>query len=284
MRKRKFIIGVGAVAVLAGAISLGTIYLQGDNVKAMEQTKSKTTNIIEPIAKEEIHSLMLNSIDNFEKADGSFIYRSESAGYEYKVNYSVNTKKNNYKSLVKMESANDSREVSFDGNTSLTVVDNKSKVFKKFTVEKPQDESAKYANEKSQNRYKKNKKGEKVYERRLDPTYMDMASLSLFPEDFALGFLEDDNNWNITSEDERLNGLDVIAIEGMLNPYYQMKHHTKNFKLWIEKNTGIVLQMEEYDEIGNATEYLKTNSIKINDLKNNVPDIKIPDNYMGRKF
>lgn len=72
----------------------------------------------------------------------------------------------------------------------------------------------------------------------------------------ALGFLEDYNKWKIELE-EQLDGRDAVVIAGELNDYYQNKHRGKAFKLWIDKKTGILLQMEEYNDQNQATEYIK---------------------------
>lgn len=283
MKYKKLFCGVGLSIIITGVISGTVIINKQDNLALAMETHPSVSKIKTEssliITKEDIHLKMLNSIDNFDKAVGKFIYHSSSAGYEYEVSYNVKTKKNDYKSNVKIVSNTDSREVAYDGNNSVTIADNNSKSFRKYKVGKSKDESQTYSNKKAKDRYKLDQNGEKVYERRLDPTYMDMASLSLFPEDFALGFLEDYNKWDIVSDKENINGYDVVIIEGELNPYYQMKHNVKSFKLWVEKNTGIVLQMEEYNQNGEATEFLKTKSIKINDTNQPVPDIIIPKDY-----
>jgi hypothetical protein len=266
LQKKLILTGALATALVFGGATYYT--LNSGNVFA--QATLQEENVTQDNSfKEDIQTKMLNSIDYFDRVAGNFVYHSDSAGYEYQVNYDIQTKKNNYASYVKMVSDNDNREVSYDGKNDLKNLINQYKLAREINVEQSKDESAYYKNDKPKNRFGRAQDGKKLYNYRQDPAHMDMAALSLFPQDFALGFLEGDN-WNITSANETLANRNVVVISGNLNDYYQEKHHAKTFKLWVDKDTGILVQMEEYNEDGKAVEYLRTESLTVQNRKGEI--------------
>lgn len=236
------------------------------------------------MTKENIHYKMLNSIDYFNTISGNFDYTSESAGYKYHVEYNVDMV--NPKSQVKV-TGNDglSKESIFNGDGSLISLNNKERSYS--ISETPNHDEVKKIRSESLlegespiNRYSINDDGEKIYDYRIDPAFMDMAQNSLFPQEIALGYLEEYSKWDIKNT-EKINGLDAIFLGGELNEYYQAKHKVKTFKLWVHAETGILLKMEEYNEKGQATESLVTNSIKINvPIKTTNFNIATPKNYI----
>lgn len=128
-------------------------------------------------------------------------------------------------------------------------------------------------------RYEKTLNGEPVYVHRSDSTGMRYASLSLFPQEIALGLLGNYNKWSVVSE-EMLHGLPVQVIEGDLNEYYQAKHQAKTFKLWVHKDTGILIKLEESNENKEVVAYLNTKSITFDEnLDTTKFQIKAPQMY-----
>ncbi|GAE48197.1 hypothetical protein JCM21738_5282 [Mesobacillus boroniphilus JCM 21738] len=105
--------------------------------------------------------------------------------------------------------------------------------------------------------------GETSFIRKADPAHMGVAATSLLPQDFAGGFMEDPANWNIVGNEE-VAGVQTVVIEGTLDEYYSSKYNGGNFKLNVDPNTGILLQMEVRDKAGELKRSLKTSSIKIN--------------------
>lgn len=261
MKKTNIVVGIAASLALIGGSSIAFAQV---NQHTQAQSNQVVQSQQQQMTKDQIHYEMLNSIDNFNSARGEFIYHSDSAGYEYTVNYQVQLG-NNPKSKVKFTSNQVSQETTYDGNGTFLRLDNKQKKFEKFST--PQQNGIQKNSLKDQpakSRYSKNDKGEKVFLRRTDPALMGIAATSVFPQDIALGFLEDYNKWNIVSE-ENIDGRDAVVIQGELNDYYQNKHKDKTFKLWVDKETGVLLQMEEYNDQNQATEYIRTKSIKVND-------------------
>lgn len=265
--------------VILGTLLTGTFLI--DN-SGMSSSVIKAESPAQLAAKEEIHTKMLNSIDHFDRVKGSFTYHSDAANYEYLVEYNVNVK-NTPSSHVKIRSTNNEYlEHSFSQDTGVVSLDHKQKAFKKHEVAEFNQVPL---NKNVKSRYTTTPQGEKVYNSRLDPTFMNMASLSVFPQDFGLGFLEDYSKWEITSNNEKVNGHEVTTIEGVLNESYQQRHQTKTFKMWVHTSTGILLKMEEYNKDGKATEYVITHDIKINDNKIEKPKkLNVPSEYKEKVY
>ncbi|MDC3422868.1 hypothetical protein NC661_21220 [Aquibacillus koreensis] len=257
------------------------IEIKGESVdvqKINNNVSGSTSTSLDPISKEDIHNRMLNSIDNFDTVKGSFIYKSDSANFNDKVDYQVKLK-NKPSSYVKISSEKTGiEETSFDGET-LTNIFHENKNYRKGETMKYKLSSwdkEKYKSPKD--RYGK-KDGETVYIRRDDPSFMGLAQTSVFPQMIALGYLEDYNSWNILNEEKYLN-LDAVVIKGTFNDFYQRKFETDTFKLWVHKDTGILLKMEGYKTDGQVGELLETTSIKINgSLDDSKFKLKEPKDY-----
>lgn len=228
------------------------------------------------ITKEEIHNKMLNSIDNFKTATGSFEYHSNIFNEDQIINYQVelgSVPKSYSKINDKLNKIN--KENVFDGENIFFINNND----KKYVQNKKREAGPDLKDKSAKARYRKDSKGEKLYLYRNDPTYMREVSISLFPQQIATGFLEDYTKWDIVSE-TTLNGLDAVVIEGKLNDYYKSKIGSEKFIFWVHKNTGILLKLEEYDSDGNITESLNTLDISIDGKKDDAKfKVKIPNEY-----
>jgi hypothetical protein len=284
MIKSKYVYLLSSILII-GAIIIGFYFkdsIQNANAASTTSNEEKVTTQEEPAMqnlKETIQDKMFNSIDYFDKAQGSFIYGSNAIGDEYIVDYNVKTKNGIY-SNIKVKAKESSFETEYNqAKKERTLVDHIGKsAIKSLASDITVDSTTKG---KLKDKLHKNERGEKVFERREDSTYMGgLAATSLFPQDIAASFLEDYNNWNIISTNENMNGLEAVLIEGNLSEYFQAKHNATKFKLWVHQDTGILLAMEEYNDSGVITEYIKTIDIKLNDkanIKNET--ISIPANY-----
>ncbi|MCC3359683.1 hypothetical protein [Bacillus sp. REN16] len=221
--------------------------------------------------KDQIHSKMLNSIDNFENVKGSFNYWSKPAGFNYSVDYMVKTG-NNPSSIVKIiENGEDVIESSYDGKSNVILFNDKKEYSKKNI--KPnnefRDKEKKQLGVSPKNRYLLGNNKEKIYLYKSDYTNMNAAKDSLFPQEIALGYLEDYSQWEIVDDSTKYAGVEAVLIEGTFNEYYAAKHQASTFKLWVHKDTGVLLNLEEYDSDMELVSGLATQDIKFNDKLNN---------------
>lgn len=257
MNKSKgLIVGISTVAILGATAILGNQFVSRVDAQSIQ---SNITNVQAKITKEELHHRMLNSIDYFDSVTGSFIYHDIS-GNETTVDYKIKMK-DNPSSYEKDANKDITNEISYDGNEQ-TFLDTKNKMYRKLGATKQTVNKDQYKSESPKDRYQ-SKDGKNVYIHRADPSYMGVASESVFPQNTALGFLEDYNKWDITS-DGTLNGKDVVIVKGTLNNYYSAKFKATSFQLWVDKNTGILLKREVYNVQGDVVEFINTTSIKFN--------------------
>ncbi|QDP41577.1 hypothetical protein [Radiobacillus deserti] len=284
---KKYVIYAFSVVLLLTISFIGIKSFSGNNsaVNHLSPSKVSASSVNETLdPKENIQLMMYNATDNYKKVKGSFTYMSKGIGEEFVVDYKVKTKDGAFSSIkVKSKTSNTSFETLYDqSKKSVIRVSHKNKdVIKSRASDIVEKETKRISNVDPKDNTYTNEKGEKVFERRADPTYMGgLATTSLFPQDIAASFLEDYDKWKIVSKNEKINDLNAVLIEGTLSDYFKTKHNAETFKLWVHSETGILLQMEEYDVDGNIVESLKTNEIKLNDNVNNTkPKINIPSNY-----
>lgn len=285
MNKKVLISGITGITLAFGFSLYGLINLNnGKSTIAHAEEKNKADapqleidNSID--SKVRIQNLMLNSIDNYEKASGTFEYFSSSGKFNLLVNYQTDLS-NNPKSYEKIQIITseqstspdfvDSEESVYDGDT-ITMAKTKKKT-KETKVEKVKvAKISKIESEELKNSTIKdriiNLDGEKAYIHRLDPSYMGIAKTSLLPEDFAMGFLEDTTKWDIIGS-EKIAGVNTLIIKGELNNYSSTRYNGSGFKLNVDPYTGILLQMEVKDTTGATKESIKTTSIQINEILN----------------
>ena len=284
------------ISIIAFTFTLGVgfTFLASNNNEVALANASKNNSQVTPleekdtaVTKEDIHYKMLNSIQFYEKAKGSFIFHSDSLNEDKQVDYNVKVKNGAF-SKVKVISNNSSSYESMYSSLDQTYTEENldEKNYWKMKAA-PVSENSKEIpktklgqKEEIATRYSQKNGIQKVYTNLPDPSYMGYPSISLYPQDVALGYLEDYNNWDIVSNNEKLNNLDVVVIQGNLNRSYQEKHGALTFKLWVQKDTGILLKLEEYNGNGKTVESLKTTDIK---LDSKVTDqnykIAIPSNF-----
>ncbi|ESU31062.1 hypothetical protein G3A_18715 [Bacillus sp. 17376] len=273
MKKSKLLIGLFTASVLV--TSIGVTTYKDEIVKANQLVEQS-------MSKEEIHTLMLNSIDNYKTVKGTFEYKSKAGNFDYEINYKVKTQ-GNPASKIKITSKDNNNDVheSLFVEGKLTEVTHKNKSFEETGVITGRFDKEKYKT--PRDRYGK-QNGEALFIRRQDPSFMNMAAASLFPQNVGLGYLENYNNWEITGNGNFLN-LDVVIIEGKLNEYYQEKHQAENFKLWVHRDSGILLKLEEYSQDGTVVDFINTKKIKLNESLSDVDlNINIPKEYKKNKF
>jgi hypothetical protein len=253
------------VFVISGALLFGGYFATKEflidipNIKAAEEENIN-------ISKEQIHEKMLNSVDYFDNVKGEFTYYKKKNGVTYTVEYQIKLG-NNPKSYEKVLGAGVDEELVFDSDlATVQQIFNKDKTVQESKIDKDEF-NAKLKLNKEKSKSPKTRygtlDGQKLYKYRSDPTMTGYAKNSIFPQEIALGFLEDYDTWEIKGKTSYL-GLKALIIEGTFNDYYSNKHNAESFKLWIHEDTGILLKYEEYDANGEVVIYQKTDDIKIN--------------------
>lgn len=106
--------------------------------------------------------------------------------------------------------------------------------------------------------------GNPIYRYRQNPTNVMFASICLFPQEMAFGFLQDQELWEITGITEK-NGLTCYIIEGKTEEAYGEKLNVAAFEFFVDVNTGVLVQYEGYSADGTLSDYMYTQNIQFDD-------------------
>ncbi|TYR74395.1 hypothetical protein FZC79_15035 [Rossellomorea vietnamensis] len=94
-----------------------------------------------------------------------------------------------------------------------------------------------------------------------------IAFSSLFNYTFVAKFLRYENEWTIEKQNEELLGHNTLVIYGRLDDSLVniMQPEEKDFRIWIDKDTGIIVKREVYNEAGELVSYLHPSNLVINE-------------------
>jgi hypothetical protein len=276
--KKKLIISTVATGVIASTLLIFGFSnsTHATIVHADSNNSANTTTVLTipntPEGKAQIQNLMLNSIDYFKTASGSFEYLSK-GHFDLTINYQTDVSDNprTYEESTDLNNSDKSEIHIYDGTTLKMIEKNKKTNQDDVNSVKPakitKSQRDQFKNSTMKDRLKKIN-GQNLAYHRMDPSYMGIAKTSLLPENIAMGFLADTTKWQITGT-ENVAGINTVIIKGLLNDYYSGKYGADNFQLNVDTNTGILLQMIVTNSSGEITEMIKTSSIKINGNLNN---------------
>lgn len=282
MSKKNKIIILPLLVVLVSSVGIYTTSFF-NKVKIENKAEANTMSSDE-LAKQSIQDKILNSIDYFKNAKGSFRYYIKKSDIDETISFKV---KLNGKPASYVETINNqdqtSVETTFDGDNRLNV-SHKDKMYNidpvlKANLNDPSPPKT------AQQRYIKNSDGTSGFILSRDPADMGIASSILNNQYVALGFLEDHKKWKICKDDVFL-GLPAIVITGELPDIYKTRFDATSFKVLVHKDTGIILNLEIYNNSGEIVNKIKLNDIKLNSLTtsdNEKLKIKIPQNYQEIK-
>ncbi|WP_017415926.1 DUF4830 domain-containing protein [Clostridium tunisiense] len=233
-------------------------YETTDELRALVETGDLTKETT-AVSKRDLRNKIANSVDYFTSAKGSFRWNDKRLNSDVTVDYKVNLK--DTPSSYEKETSKDGNilEATLNGNIK-TIFYNNSKTYRIGEVSTSKGDATRNNIE---NRYGTASDGSSEVYLRPDPLFLIYANESLFNQNLAVGILKDESKWSISGIEKYLE-LDAAIIEGTFDNYYSTKLASTKYKVWVEKNSGIVLKMEWYDENGDITKELETMSIKLN--------------------
>ncbi|WP_226673361.1 hypothetical protein [Rossellomorea aquimaris] len=92
------------------------------------------------------------------------------------------------------------------------------------------------------------------------------AFASLYNYEFIAKYLRNENEWSIEKQNEKLLEHNTLVIAGTLDESLVniMQPDEKDFRIWVDKDTGIIVKSEVYSETGELVSYLHPTSLEIN--------------------
>jgi hypothetical protein len=249
--------------------NMGTIVIEKITTKELENTTktdvpkpstpektSKPTNDMNKIlSQKDVHYLMLNSMDYFKTAKGSLEFKSKDQ-YEPHVKYLVKNDAKNpvgyekYGRMIKIAIKGSYKTI--DSETNQTV---REAEYDGYTEAIEFDKQIEY-------RYS-TLDGKPLYQYRNDHPIVGISKGSLFPQEIATNFLMNYDNWEIKEQNLEYLGRKSLLISGTLEEDNARKFQGKEFRFWVDKQTGILLSYEIYNSNGDAVEYIRTKEIFI---------------------
>ena len=216
--------------------------------------------------KDSIKFKMLNASSFYDAAKGSFDQVVVSDGKEYISNISYNL---NYKDSLAyvVSTSNTSKDI------VETIVDKE--IYQEYTT-KENDKNTKWTgingnyntknsteNETIQMKLNRiDKSGEEIKVQLVGDYLPTPAFNSTYPQQLAVLCLDDSNEWNIIGTQKFLDR-DVYVINGTISSDISGAKSFGKFEIYVDKETGIVLQYIVCDSKGNILEKLITNDIAI---------------------
>ena len=239
-----------------------------ENIKTTTDSEFKSV-------KEEIWHKMLNSIDYYNNVSGKMVY-ADSPGEDMYVEYQTNLDESKAYTEVQEINVSDSSvavmssDISsctnantfdvevFTNGTSLTMLDN----IEKTAVNEDNSVCTRENAEeiKDDERIVIEEDGTPGYYYRCDVTNTYLASASLFPQEMTFGFLTDFELWNVDNT-ETYVGRKCYVISGVSSEEYGNKIGVKNFQMYVDCETGVLLKYVGYDKDENIHAYLATEEI-----------------------
>ncbi|MGE6206339.1 hypothetical protein [Guptibacillus hwajinpoensis] len=260
------------------------------DIKAGNEDSSFTPpaqeELYEDLSKEEVATRMLNTVDYFDTASGEFelhdVFYDDSESNN-RVEYTVSLKEQVGES-VKSTTFYDEEIMGVKSNTNKTFYDGQ----KVWRIDNNRGEY--YVNEPEVNGKQQTINPSDVFQVELRKLYDSpglfrksppdsSAHITLFPYEKVAYYLGEENLWDIEKQNEELLGHNTIVLTGEIPKSDTDRMKGNQFRFWVDKDTGILVQYEVYDQNGELTSYLHPDRLEINipvSSKEFVPNL---DNY-----
>lgn len=235
------------------------------------------------ITQDYIYDRMLNTMDFYGALQGRFCVTQSNTGGSYEVEYSVNN--DNHQSFERITHYDASRGRTmdtfpsheivchYDGKTYQEAIINYEDSGKRSMPEKEITHTAHIDAEEKENldfialikptsRVQTDSEGINTYYYRQSANSLGYSRASLEPQELTIGYLRDFSTWEIARQ-ETLLDRSCSVIQGTLSGDYSEKLHTTDFTLWVDNETGVLLQLEGYSADGELSETLTTSEFQV---------------------
>ncbi|WP_043933827.1 hypothetical protein [Bacillus sp. EB01] len=249
--------------------------VQQKNEPSNEKIKpaSKSEENYDAMEKEDVLNKLLNTVDNFQTASGKYEifdrYYDESTsqrivefktslsdpigGYEKALN--LPDKKVKGAKLTTNELFYNDQKIWSLNDDSKTYSSNDYAIEPKREVVKPEDVF-------SIPIYKLYDSSDKFRERPPSGS----SGLLLFPYEMTVKYLRFTDQWKIEKQNEELFGHNTIVLHGSVDKSVvnRVQPNESSFRFWVDKDTGILVQYEIYNDKGEVISYLRSETLEVN--------------------
>lgn len=244
-------------------------------VKTIEEPIVRVLSVApdaECVTKDDIFHMMLNTVDYFNKASGTFIFNCSDPNNRTIVDFRTNMLDTTSYSKVKhiyvdglstpismnSESVTADQIVYCQNNDQITLnEENKTYNISSFSTHSLES----CVPIKDEDRITIAPDGMPCYSYRSNPTNVEFSSMCLFPQEITIGFLEDRELWEIEGIKE-FSGLNCYVIHGRTSEDYGAKLNVAEFEFLVDVNTGVLVRYEGFDANGNLSDFMYTENLK----------------------
>lgn len=216
--------------------------------------------------KNDVFYMMLNSIDYFDKASGKMMFKSYNSEYidtvefqtiisevesysEYKSYKSKESLELNQPEVVNKQYCNKDKFMILYPNTKEYLDKPEWIVSWSDVCSIPDSDRVSFID------------NVPCYNYRSNPLNVTMSNMCLFPQEFAFGFLENQDNWEISGIVD-VSGNECYLIKGTLSPDYGSKFNVTYFEFMVSTKNGALVRYEGFDENNKITNYMYTDNLK----------------------
>lgn len=230
--------------------------------------------------KGDVFHMMLNTVDYFNKASGTFIFNCSDPNNRTIVDFQTNMLDTTSYSEVKhiyVDGLSTPISMNSDSTTADQIVycqnsdeitlneENKTYNIRPFSTNSLES----CLPIKDEDRITTAPDGMPCYSYRLNPTNVEFSSMCLLPQEITIGFLKDQDLWEIEGIKE-FSGLDCYVIHGKTSEDYGAKLNVAEFEFLVDVNTGVLVRYEGFDENGNLSDFMYTENLKFDDTAESV--------------
>ncbi len=252
-------------------------------VKTIEEPIVRVLSVApdaENVTKDDIFHMMLNTVDYFNKASGTFIFNCSDPNNRTIVDFQTNMPDTTSYSEVKhiyvdglstpismnSDSVTADQIVYCQNNDQITLnEENKTYNISPFSTHSLES----CLPIKDEDRITTAPDGMPCYSYRSNPTNVEFSSMCLLPQEITIGFLEDQELWEIEGVKE-FSGLDCYVIHGKTSEDYGAKLNVAEFEFLVDVNTGVLVRYEGFDANGNLSDFMYTENLKFDDSAESV--------------
>lgn len=213
------------------------------------------------MTKEEVLTKMINTIDYFETAKGSF--EEYTHNNMTRVEYQLNMKKpiEGFSKSVHVPNGkeNSNVEITYYDKSTIWNISKENNSYRKIGYMP----TATCCTLKIEDAFSTESDGANMTSYRDRPP-IGMAQNSLFPYEIASNYTRDFERWEIEKQDEMVLGHNTVVLKGYLDSYASEKHSSETFRFWVDKDTGILVKYETYNRNDEVVNYLYPKELLIN--------------------
>lgn len=261
-----------------------------ENSSTIVHTEPKEN--FENMSKEEILTRLLNSVDYFDTAAGTFetfdsFYDDSMSKAKVEYKYSNKNVIGGYEKVIDYPDENNPNSEGNENehyyyNGTMWALDLNLNEYVSQNYEFSGKKDKVIANDVFQIDLDKIYDSEEEFRERTPVSY------NLFNYEFVAKYLRYEDQWEIEKQNEEVLDHNTMVIYGKIDDTIRETNYAqpneKRFRIWVDKDTGILLKRETYNNAGDIISYLHPSSLVINKVYKEEEFLPVLDKYKEKSI